>query len=181
LTTGELSYCLSSHNPVLRGTIPLALAALNIDYSRREFILDSGADIWHLRAPTDSEFDIWKTRLEDAWLKAKEGRKQVIQDHQDGPEVSVSSEWKQLAGLLDRLEMMKEFVHGMVLDVAQETRPGLSSKKSVDNFKELSPKPKEGKPGMKIFRKKDKSTPPSPSRELTVHAPTHGTRCEIRF
>jgi hypothetical protein len=60
-STGELSYSQSSHNPILRGTIPLALAALNIDYGRREFILDSGADIWHLRATSESEFEVWKT------------------------------------------------------------------------------------------------------------------------
>lgn len=183
VTTGELSYCLSSHNPVLRGTIPLALAALNIDYSRREFILDSGADIWHLRAPTDSEFDIWKTRLEAVWLKAIEGRKQTLQDQHDGHEIS--SEWKQVEGLVDRLEMMKEFVHGMVLDVNKETilsnQPFLTPKKSADNLRELSPRSKEGKPGMKIFRKKDKPTPPlSPSRDLNLHARDHSGHGKIQ-
>ena len=171
VTTGELSYCLSSHNPVLRGTIPLALAALNIDYSRREFILDSGADIWHLRAPTDHEFDIWKARLEAVWLKATEGRKQALQDHRDGREIS--SEWKQVEGLVNRLEMMKEFVNGMVKDVAQEavkSTYNLSIKKSADNLPELSARAKEGKAGMKIFRKKERSAPPSPSRDLNPHS-----------
>lgn len=151
----------------------MALAALNIDYARREFIIDSGADIWHLRASTDNEFDIWKTRLEGAWLKATEGRKHAIQDHREDKEIS--GEWKQVEALVDRLEMMKEFAHGMVLDLAQDARPtGLTVKKSIDNLRELSPKPKDGKPGMKIFRKreKEKSTPPSPSRDLTPQIPT---------
>jgi hypothetical protein len=171
VTSGELSYSRSSHNPLLRGTIPLALAALNIDYGRREFILDSGADIWHLKASNESEFEIWKTRLEDVWLKAVAGRKKLLQDQQDGHEIS--SEWRQVEGLVERLEMMKEFVKGMVQDTTLEMSRSrelsgqhLTVQKSIDTLKDLSPKQKEGKGGMKIFRKKEKPTPPvSPSRE----------------
>ena len=182
-TSGELSYSQSLHNPLLRGTIPLALAALNIDYGRREFIIDSGADIWHLKASNESEFDIWKTRLEDVWLKAVAGRKKLLQDQEDGHEIS--SEWRQVEGLVDRLEMMRDFVKGMVVDANQETSRSrghsgqhLSIKKSIDNLKDVSPKPKEGKGGMKIFRKKEKPNPPlSPSRELSsnsVKLSSHG-------
>jgi oxysterol-binding protein-related protein 3/6/7 len=171
VTTGELSYSQSSHNPMLRGTIPLALAALNIDYSRREFILDSGADIWHLKASNESEFEIWKTRLEDVWLKAVAGRQKSLQDQQDGTEIT--SEWKQVEGLVERLEMMKEFVSGMVKDISNENNKStpslLTLKKSVDNLRDTSAtKNKDAKERIKIFRKKDKQTPPpSPSRELS--------------
>jgi hypothetical protein len=48
----------------------------------------------------------------------RDGRK-YSDDELDGREVS--SEWKQVENLVDRLEMMNEFVHGMVLDTAQET------------------------------------------------------------
>lgn len=182
-TSGELSYSQSSHNPLLRGTIPLALAALNIDYGRREFIIDSGADIWHLKASNESEFDIWKARLEDVWLKAVAGRKKLLQDQEDGHEIS--SEWRQVEGLVDRLEMMRDFVKGIVEDANQETSRSrehsgqhLSIKKSIDNLKDVSAKQKEGKGGMKIFRKKEKPTPPlSPSRELSsnsVKMSSHG-------
>jgi hypothetical protein len=169
VTTGELSYSRSSHNPLLRGTIPLALAALNIDYGRREFILDSGADIWHLRATNESAFEIWKTRLEDVWLKAVAGRKKNLQDQQEGHEIS--SEWKQAEGLVNRLEMMREFVGGMVKDINQESKQPnlLTVKKSTDNLRDQSSKLKEGKHSRNIFKKKDKPTQSvSPSRELLV-------------
>jgi hypothetical protein len=172
VSTGELSYSLSSHNPLLRGTIPLALAALNIDYSRREFILDSGADIWHLRASNESEFKIWKTRLEDVWLKAVAGRKRSLQDQQDGTEIS--SEWKQVEGLVDRLEMMKDFVNGMVKDIAIEGNKSnyLKPNKSSDNL-EI-----KGKDRRNIFRKSHKpTTAASPPRESSINTVNvvHGT------
>jgi hypothetical protein len=169
VVTGELSYSLSSHNPMLRGTIPLALAALNIDYGRREFILDSGSDIWHLKASNENEFEIWKTRLEGVWLKAVAGRKKSLQDQEDGHEIS--TEWKQVEGLVDRLAMMKDFVCGIVQDIAHEgskSTHSLNLKKSVDNLRDI--KSKDAK-GMKIFRKKDKPSPPaSPRRELSINS-----------
>lgn len=166
MSTGELSYSRNSHNPLLRGTIPLALAALNIDYGRREFIIDSGADVWYLKASNESEFDIWKTRLEDVWLKAVAGRKQALQDLQDGHEIS--SEWKQVEGLVDRLGMMKDFVSGMVQDLANDKsgQPTLTTKKSADNLRDV--KTKDGKGGMKIFRKKDRPVSPGlPPKDLS--------------
>jgi len=172
VSTGELSYSYNSHNPLLRGTIPLALAALNVDYGRREFILDSGADIWHLKASNESEFQIWKTRLEDVWLKAVAGRKRSLQDQQDGTEIS--SEWKQVEGLVDRLEMMKDFVNGMVKDIAIEgNKPdSLKPNKSSDNL-EI-----KGKDRRSIFKKSHKpTTPVSPTRESNTNLVDviHGT------
>jgi Pleckstrin homology domain len=167
-STGELSYSQSSHNPILRGTIPLALAALNIDYSRKEFILDSGADIWHLRATSESGFEEWKTRLEEVWLKAIAGKKKQIDDALDGREVS--GEWKQVERLVERLDMMKEFVHGMVVDVAQETAKDqrqLIAMKSADNLRE-SAKTKEAKQGRNLFRKREKLASSLPLRDTSV-------------
>jgi len=170
VATGELSYSQSSHNPILRGTIPLALAALNIDYRRREFILDSGADIWHLKASNETEFHMWKTRLEDVWLKAIAGRKRALQDEQNGHEIS--SEWKQVEGLVDRLEMMKDFVSGMVKDIATESQ--LMRNKSSDNLRA-----KDGKEKRNIFRKKDKHSPSAPQREVNNSTANvgHGICC----
>ena len=143
----------------------MALAALNIDYGRREFILDSGADVWHLRASNESEFEVWKTRLETVWLKAVAGRKRNLQDQQDGHEIS--SEWRQVEGLVDRLEMMKDFVKGMVQDLTNEgvkRHESLSASRNPEQPRDL--KAKDGKERKGIFRKKDKpAPPPSPTRE----------------
>lgn len=166
MSTGELSYSQNSHNPLLRGTIPLALAALNIDYGRREFILDSGADIWHLKASNASEFEIWKTRLEDVWLKAIAGRRRALQDEQEGHEIS--SEWKQVEGLVDRLAMMKDFVSGMVQDIMNESQ--LRSDKSSNNLRV-----KDGKERRNLFRKKDKPAPTASPPQREVNNPAVNT------
>lgn len=143
------------------------MAALNIDYGRREFILDSGSDVWHLKASNEGEFEIWKTRLEDVWLKAVAGRKKALQDEEEGHEIS--TEWKQVERLVDRLAMMKDFVNGMVQDIAHEgskSTHSLNLKKSTDNLRDM--KTRDAK-GIKIFRKKDKPTPPaSPHPEHSV-------------
>jgi hypothetical protein len=171
-----LSYCQNSHNPLLRGTIPLALAALNIDYGRREFILDSGADIWHLRASNESEFEIWKTRLEDVWLKAVAGRQRAQQDEDEG--IEISSDWKTVEGLVDRLSMMKDFVRGMVTDVNAEAvkfrEPSLLSVPGGSSIKPVAGvASNEAQKGIKIFkRNKEKGVvaPTSPPREPSVQS-----------
>ena len=161
------------------------MAALNIDYGRREFILDSGADIWHLRASNESEFEIWKMRLEDVWLKAVAGRQRALKGEEAGLEIS--SDWKKVEGLVDRLSMMKDFVGGIVTDLATETAkvkevvsaPLASQGKAAA----VGGKDEQQKERMKIFkRNKEKTTAPtSPPRDSSNHSlapypqqPPHG-------
>ena len=149
------------------------MAALNIDYGRREFILDSGADIWHLRASNESEFEIWKTRLEDVWLKAVAGRQRALQSEEAGLEIS--TDWKKVEGLVDRLSMMKDFVGGMVTDLATETAKAKEvvsvSSTSAGKAATAGGKDEQQKERMKIFkRNKDKTTTPtSPPRDSPNH------------
>ena len=158
------------------------MAALNIDYGRREFILDSGADIWHLRASNESEFEIWKTRLEDVWLKAVAGRQRALQSEEAGLEIS--SDWKNVEGLVDRLSMMKDFVGGMVTDLATETAKAKEVVSALSAAAgKAGGKDEQQKERMKIFkRNKEKTTAPtSPPRDSSNHSlapypqqPSHG-------
>jgi len=146
------------------------VAALNIDYGRREFILDSGADIWHLRASNESEFEIWKTRLEDVWLKAVAGRQRTLQSEEAGLEIS--SDWKNVEGLVDRLSMMKDFVGGMVTDLATETAKAKEVVSALSAAAgKAGGKDEQQKERMKIFkRNKEKTTRPiSPPRDSSNH------------
>ena len=146
------------------------MAALNIDYGRREFILDSGADIWHLRASNESEFEIWKTRLEDVWLKAVAGRQRTLQSEEAGLEIS--SDWKNVEGLVDRLSMMKDFVGGMVTDLATETAKAKEVVSALSAAAgKAGGKDEQQKERMKIFkRNKEKTTRPiSPPRDSSNH------------
>lgn len=66
LTSSTLSYYKDRHSSALRGAVPLSLAAIGADEKTREFSVDSGAEVWHLKAGNSKEFDGWREALERA-------------------------------------------------------------------------------------------------------------------
>ncbi|KAJ5124685.1 uncharacterized protein N7515_008510 [Penicillium bovifimosum] len=69
-TSSTLSYYHDRNSAALRGAIPLSLAAVATNEKSREISIDSGAEIWHLRASNEHEFGAWKRALEKASSKA---------------------------------------------------------------------------------------------------------------
>lgn len=65
-TSSTLSYYLNRESSALRGAIPLSLAAISASEKEREICIDSGAEVWHLRANSDREWEQWKYALEKA-------------------------------------------------------------------------------------------------------------------
>ncbi|KAK3325179.1 Oxysterol-binding protein-domain-containing protein [Apodospora peruviana] len=65
-TTCTLSYYHNRNSSALRGAIPLSLAAIAADERRREITIDSGAEVWHLKASNPREFSEWARALERA-------------------------------------------------------------------------------------------------------------------
>ncbi|CCX15440.1 Similar to Oxysterol-binding protein homolog C23H4.01c; acc. no. O13944 [Pyronema omphalodes CBS 100304] len=65
-TSCTLSYYMSKESSALRGAIPLSLAAISASKVNREICIDSGAEVWHLRADNDRDWDTWKLALERA-------------------------------------------------------------------------------------------------------------------
>ncbi|KAI9840620.1 MAG: hypothetical protein M1838_003991 [Thelocarpon superellum] len=65
-TSSTLSYYHDRRSSALRGAIPLALAAVGTNERSREIIIDSGAEVWHLRATNQKDFEGWKHALEKA-------------------------------------------------------------------------------------------------------------------
>lgn len=68
-TSSTLSYYHDPNSSALRGAIPLSLAAVATNEKSREISIDSGTEIWHLRASTDPDFEAWKSALEKASSK----------------------------------------------------------------------------------------------------------------
>ncbi|KAF3479906.1 oxysterol binding protein [Arthroderma uncinatum] len=75
--SSTLSYYHDRNSSALRGAIPLSLAAIATNDSTREISIDSGVEIWHLRALNNPEFDVWREALEKA-------SKQQDKDQDDG-------------------------------------------------------------------------------------------------
>lgn len=65
-STSTLSYYHDRNSSALRGSIPLSLAAIGANAKTREISIDSGAEIWHLRANNKADFEEWKRSLERA-------------------------------------------------------------------------------------------------------------------
>ncbi|CAG7937394.1 unnamed protein product [Penicillium nalgiovense] len=68
-TSNTLSYYHDRNSSALRGAIPLSLAAVATNEKSREISIDSGTEIWHLRASNEHEFAAWKGALERASSK----------------------------------------------------------------------------------------------------------------
>ncbi|KAL8777149.1 MAG: hypothetical protein Q9213_007988, partial [Squamulea squamosa] len=65
-STATLSYYHDRNNASIRGAIPLSLAAIGANGKTRDISIDSGAEIWHLRASNAKDFEAWKSALEFA-------------------------------------------------------------------------------------------------------------------
>ncbi|OAL65480.1 oxysterol binding protein [Trichophyton rubrum] len=64
--SSTLSYYHDRNSSALRGAIPLSLAAIATNENTREISIDSGVEIWHLRALNNVDFQAWKEALEKA-------------------------------------------------------------------------------------------------------------------
>ncbi|KAK2768902.1 hypothetical protein FQN53_006249 [Emmonsiellopsis sp. PD_33] len=65
-STSTLSYYHDRNSSALRGAVPLTLAAIATNEKTREISIDSGVEIWHLRASNEIDFTAWKRALEKA-------------------------------------------------------------------------------------------------------------------
>ena len=70
-TSSTLSYYRDRHSSALRGAVPLSLAAVGANEKTREFSVDSGAEVWHLKAVNRKDFDGWRDALEQASASVK--------------------------------------------------------------------------------------------------------------
>lgn len=65
-TTSTLSYYHDRNAQAIRGAVPLSMAAIGANAKTRQISIDSGAEIWHLKAATQKDFEAWEQALERA-------------------------------------------------------------------------------------------------------------------
>ncbi|KAI0017711.1 Oxysterol-binding protein-domain-containing protein [Xylariomycetidae sp. FL0641] len=140
-----LSYYYNRNSSALRGAIPLSLAAITADERRREISIDSGAEVWHLRAPNAKDFNEWARALEKASRVAR-GLEPQPQQTLDKPEkLSVATtapqppsqntqqeeerEWQQVEALVSRIVGTRDALRRLVKDMAtpKPQRPASSA------------------------------------------------------
>lgn len=62
--SSTLSYYHNRNTVALRGAVPLYLAAIGANADTRQISIDSGAEIWHLKAASQKDFEAWTNALE---------------------------------------------------------------------------------------------------------------------
>ncbi|PYI30785.1 oxysterol binding protein [Aspergillus indologenus CBS 114.80] len=123
-TSSTLSYYHDRNSSALRGSIPLNLAAVACNQQSREISIDSGTEVWHLRASNDQEFAAWKRALERA-----SSSKSSAEDpnHPSEPLLRVPSQrvhtdavderdWEQVESLVSKVSGTRDAVRRLAKD-----------------------------------------------------------------
>lgn len=138
-STCTLSYYYNRNSSALRGAIPLSLAAVAADERRREISIDSGAEVWHLRAPSDKEFQEWARALEKASRIARDGFEttqslsepklsfdQSVSRSARQPDRSDEFEWQQVEALVSRVVGSRDALRRLTREAAALPKPSAS-------------------------------------------------------
>jgi hypothetical protein len=149
-TTCTLSYYHNRNTSALRGAIPLSLAAIAADERRREISIDSGAEVWHLKASNVKEFNEWARALERASRIARgletlpgepssrEINAVVVTPCPNPPDTQQERdrEWQQVEALVSRVVGTRDALRRLVKDIAAQKHTGSQTGSSY-----LSPHP----------------------------------------
>ncbi|KAJ4398404.1 Oxysterol-binding protein 3 [Didymella pomorum] len=182
-TTSTLSYYRNNHSSALRGAIPLSLAAIGANEETREISVDSGAEIWHLKANNAADFVKWRDALDKASRSAVATASPTLQI-KDSPfqptaythSAVENNEWARVEALVGRVAGSRDAVRRLAQDTDPKygTSSAISSGASTSKLNEsLSPAPSEesndyfpatGEPERKAFwKRKASSSGQSPS------------------
>lgn len=127
-TSSTLSYYRDRHSSALRGAVPLALAAVGVNEKTREFSVDSGAEVWHLKALNRKDFEGWRDALEQASGNAAAGSTPTkpalmnlaIRKTRDVParlsDPQEEDEWERVERLVSAVVGSRDAVRGLAKD-----------------------------------------------------------------
>ena len=119
-TTSTLSYYHDRNNHALRGTVPLSVAAIGANAKTKQISIDSGAEIWHLKASNDKDFQAWKRALEAARASSAVSPVAVLQRGRSfsaaRPNPEEDREWTRAEVLLSRVEKSRDLAKAIAKD-----------------------------------------------------------------
>ena len=126
-STNTLSYYHDQNTRSLRGAIPLSLAAIGANAKTRQISIDSGVEVWHLKAPSAKDFAVWKDALEkahsphDALASGVGTRRSSLKRISSMPPNSVEDqrEWSRVDDLVTRLKSSRNAAR----TIAKDTDP----------------------------------------------------------
>ncbi|KAL9114386.1 MAG: hypothetical protein Q9187_007468, partial [Circinaria calcarea] len=122
--SSTLSYYHNRHTLALRGAVPLSLAAIGANGKTREISIDSGAEVWHLRALNQKDFTAWKRALELAsrapisLSSSYDQRPDSVGLHQSAQTFNAEDEreWSKVDELVQRVAASRDDVRRLAKD-----------------------------------------------------------------
>jgi hypothetical protein len=133
-TSCTLSYYRNRHSSALRGSIPLSLAAVGTNGKTREISIDSGAEVWHLKASNPREFTGWKDALERASSVAANPAEASSAAVFEGPAAEPreqdpvqSAHWNRVEALLSQVSGIRDAVRRLAQDTDPKYMPSSSN------------------------------------------------------
>lgn len=119
-TSSTLSYYQNRHSSALRGAVPLSLAAVGVNAKTREFFIDSGAEVWHLKAINRKDFEGWHDALERASATANQTAESTPVTRSMPRPLSVNPveqrEWQRVEQLVSKVAGTRDAIRGLAKD-----------------------------------------------------------------
>ncbi|KAI9797162.1 MAG: hypothetical protein M1835_001835 [Candelina submexicana] len=122
-TSSTLSYYHSRQSSALRGAIPLSLAAVCADEENKVISVDSGAEVWHLRASNVKTFRGWADALEKASRTINDRLTSTSGATRNASEpapalvnVFEDKEWGRVEGIVGRISGIRDAVRRLAKD-----------------------------------------------------------------
>ncbi len=154
--SSTLSYYHNRNSSALRGAIPLSLAAVGANATTREISIDSGAEVWHLKARNQKDFEGWVKALQRASRTVASPTSplrglNISTFDLPRPEVNAAEEreWARVEGLMGRVAGSRDAVRRLAKDTdpkyLPQSNPSMPSsagtspmdpKEETDYFKE---------------------------------------------
>lgn len=149
-TSSTLSYYRNDHSSALRGAIPLSLAAIGANDHTREISVDSGAEVWQLRANNAKDFNMWRDALDRASRNAGAMMSPTVRitDPRSAGmsrvrNLAEETEWARVENLVGKVAGTRDAVRRL----AQDTDPKYTASSSAIGpgraMDSLSPSPSE--------------------------------------
>jgi hypothetical protein len=176
-TSATLSYYLNRESSATRGAIPLSLAAISASQKDREICIDSGAEIWHLRAENDKDWETWKTALERAATmaaKASHGdRNSLLRPPESHPApAAVDTQhvimeergWAGVEALVGRVAGVRDAVRRLAFQAAEApTLTTMAGSEAASSSTSVVSQDSQDKSAKRGFWKRKTPTTPAPA------------------
>lgn len=120
--TGMLSYYLGQKSSFLRGTMAVPICVISVHRKTRDIFIDSGMEIWSLRAVSMADFDTWVSSLKAARRLGLSGNGSVPHTRPGSPRgvpqgaSDDDQRWAEVTKLVNRLETISDEAKNVQVD-----------------------------------------------------------------